>query len=118
MFDFFNEFFKSDFAKNHVIVIIITVIMLLAIGAFLMWLYMSKIYMKCLKNENAELKKKVECLNDKIVSLEKELKEVAANRDTLLVQNDRLSFYDKMTKAKKVAENEDADAAIEQFINK
>ena len=118
MFDFFNEFFKSDLAKNHVIVIIITVIMLFAIGAFLMWLHMSKIYMKCLNNENVELKNKVKCLNDKIDSLENKLKEVTANRDILLVQNNKLSFYDKMAKAKKVAENEDADAAIEQFINK
>lgn len=118
MFDFFNDFFKSDLAKNNVIVIIITVIMLLAVGALLMWLYMSKIYMKCLKNENVELKKKVESLNDKYVLLEKELKEITANRNTLLAQNDRLSFYDKMTEAKKVAENEEVDAAIEQFINK
>lgn len=118
MFDFFNEFFKSDLAKNNIIVVIITVIILLAIGSFLMWLYMSKLYMKCLKNENVDLKKKVENLNNKNVLLEEELKEITENRNTLLTQNKRLSFYDEMTKNKEVAENEEIDAAIEPFINK
>lgn len=118
MFDFFNDFFKSDLAKNNIIVIIITVIILLAIGAFLMWLYMSKLYMKCLYNENADLKKSVESLNDSIVLLEKELKEITENRNTLLEQNKKLSFYDDMTKAKEIAKDEETDPAIEQFINK
>lgn len=118
MYDFFNDFFKSDLAKNNVIVIIITVIMLLAIGAFLMWLYMSKIYMKYLNNENIELKKKAESLNAEKVSLEKKLKEITASRNSLLEQNNKLSFYEKITKAKEAAENEETDSAIEQFINK
>lgn len=117
MFDFFDEFFKSEFAKNNIIAIIITVILLLIVGAVLMWLYMSKIYMKCLNNENVDLKKKVENLDDKIISLEKELKEVTENRDELLEKNNRLSFYDKMAKVKEIAENEETDSAIEQFIN-
>lgn len=117
MFDFFNDFFKSDLAKNNIIVVILTVIMLLAIGAILMWLYMNKIHMKCINNENVELKKNVENLNDTIVLLEKKLKEITANRDTLLEQNNKLAFYDKVNKTQEIAKNEETDPAIEQFIN-
>lgn len=54
----------------------------------------------------------------KIISLlEKELEKVIANRNELLNQVDRLSFYDTMMKHKEVSEKEEIDAAVKQFIN-
>lgn len=117
MFDFINEFFKSGLAENDILVVIVLLIMTLMVGAFLMWLYMSKIYMKCVRNENAQLKEEVDALSEKVVSLEEELEKMTANRDDLLAQDDRLSFYDKMVRAREVAENEETDSAIDQFVN-
>lgn len=117
MFDYLDSFFKSNLAKNNIIAITIAVIVLLVIGAVIMWFYMSKIHMKCVINENEDLKKKVENMNNKIISLEQELKNVTENRDALLKMNDRLSFYNKMAKAKEFAENEEIDSAIEKFLN-
>lgn len=118
MFDFFNEFFNSELAKNNILVIIITAVMLMVIGAFLMWLYMAQINMKCMENENVELKKDVKSSAEEIRVLKMQLSEVTADRDRLLEQNSKLAFYNNLIRAKEAAENDEVDSAIEQFISK
>ena len=125
MFDFFNEFYKSELAKNNIAIIVVSIILLLMAGACIMWLYMSKIYLKSVQNDNADLKKQnselkgnVETLNNRIITLQAELAEVKQDRDDLLKTSDQLCFYYQMKKMEKMKKEDSIDPALDQFIRK
>lgn len=117
MFDFFDAFFKSEMANNNIIVNIVIAIMLLVFGAVLMWFFMSKVYTNILKKNNSILEIEVVNLNKKIILLENELKELKEDRDNIIAQSDKISYFHELTKVEEFDKKEEIDPAIEQFIN-
>ena len=77
---------------------------------------MTKISMKCMINENEELKKRNVELEKKCNSLEVELHEAKEKNDKLLEINNRLAFYDKIEKRESFVQRDEIDPAIEKFI--
>lgn len=117
LYNVINEFCKLDFVKNHIVSFIIIAIVLIAVGAAMMYLYMSKIYMKYIINKNSDLKKKNKDMTTEIASLKNNLREVTKSRDELLEMNDKLSFYYEMRKTQENAQNGEIIPAIQTFIN-
>ncbi len=114
MFDFFNEFFQSELVKNNVIVVVIISLFLVILGAGTMWLYMSKIYMKTLENENASLKDANEEMKSNLVKIQNDYDILKARFDSLVSSSKRLQFMDEQY----VARNTDtSDSALDEFVN-
>ena len=113
MFDFFNEFFQSELVKNNIATVIIISILLILIGAGLMWLYMSKIHMMRLENENADLKRENEKIKSDIQEVTKAYKDLEERLKSLTASSDRLKFLDEQY----IARNTDmSDSALEEFL--
>ena len=113
MFDFFNEFFQSELVKNNIATVIIISILLILIGAGLMWLYMSKIHMMRLENENADLKRENEKVKSDIQEVTKAYKDLEERLKSLTASSDRLKFLDEQY----IARNTDmSDSALEEFL--
>lgn len=113
MFDFFNEFFQSELVKNNAVALSAIAILLLAIGAFGMWLYMSKFYCIHLTNENAELKKKYTELEECNQKTEVRLKEMTRQRDAIQKELSKETLHELLQSTGPVN-----DTALEQFIKK
>ena len=96
MFDFLNEFFKSDLAKNHIAAIIITVILLLGIGFFLGWVYLKFIYYKIKFNKMEETNKLNSELKKENSEFKKENSELKKENEELKTQLKQQSFGDEM----------------------
>ena len=113
MFDFFNEFFQSELVKNNTVVLSVTAILLVTIGALGMWWYMSKFYSIRLENENAELKKKYAELKEYNQKNEARLEEMTRQRDALQKELSKEMLH-------KLLNNTDTpiDSALEQFAKK
>lgn len=114
MFDFFNEFLQSDLAKDNKIAFSVTAVLLLIVGAGLMWLFMSKIYMKSLENSVDELKKKNEKMESDFKELQRKFDQMAARHKALLESSDRLKFYDEQYVARNV---DTTDPALDEFTD-
>ena len=113
MFDFFNEFFQSELVKNNAVALSAIAILLVAIGAFGMWLYMSKFRSIQLINENAELKKKCTELKECNHKIEASLEEMTRQRDAFQKELSKETLH-------KLLNNTDieVDIALEQFAKK
>lgn len=113
MFDFFNEFFQSELVKNNAVALSVIAILLVAIGAFGMWFYMSKFYSVHLTNENAELKKKYTELKEFNQKIEAKLEETTRQRDALQKALSKETLH-------KLLDDTDivVDTALEQFVKK
>ena len=114
--EFTEEFFKSEYVQDNIVAIISMLVISFLLGAVIVWLYMTKIYMKCVLNDRRDLEKENKVLCDNVEQLQTELNEVKANRDMLLSKSKELAFFDSLDKAKK-AQN-DIDPALELFIRK
>lgn len=110
MFDFFNEFFQSELVKSNAVALSAIALLLVTIGAFAMWLYMSKVYSIRLTNENAELKKKYAELKECNQKNEARLEEMTRQRDALQKELSKETLH-------KLLNNTDSpiDSALEQF---
>ena len=65
MFDFFDEFFQSEFAKNHTLAIVMIGVLAFIIGFFIGWVYLKFIHYKVKFN-------KMEKINELNTDLEAE----------------------------------------------
>lgn len=114
MFDFFNEFFQSDLVKHNVVAFTMIAILLIVIGAGLMWLYMSKIYMKSLENRNNKLNEEIERIKSELDKLQNAHGTLKARHEALVSESMRLRFMDEQY----VARNTDmSDGALNEFVN-
>lgn len=112
MFDFLNEFFKSELAQNNCISILVMIFGSFFLGGFLTWLFMKFVYMKILENKrhslevkNAKLQSCLSDLNDKYEKLE-------TRHSKLLESSKKLDFIDDLNVANSV---DDADPALDSF---
>lgn len=112
MFEFFDNFFKSALAKNNVISIIIIIAVLIAIGALLMWLYMSKIHLKLQIN-------KIQCLEDLLKQKDKTISDLNEqlmvskhNLSELMSQSEEFAFFNQLQKSA-----DENDPAIQEFVH-
>lgn len=81
MFNFFDEFFKSDLAKNNILLIIALIAIFIIFGGLLVWLYHRFFKNKSVHDEKNELKKQLEeeqqrskILEEKVNQLKEDLK--------------------------------------------
>ena len=114
MFQFFEDFFKSEYVQDHIIATILMLVIFLILGAVIMWFFMTKIYMRCILNEKEDLKKKNQELNNSAEQLKLELTEVKAHMEVLLSKSKELAIFDSIVKAQK--SEKDIDPALQQFI--
>ena len=115
MFDFFNEFFQSDLVKNNIVTVIAIAVLLIVIGAGLMWLYMTRIYMKSLGNENTGLKKENEKIKSDLEKMDKEYTLLKERLEALIASSKRLKFMDEQHIARNT---ETTDSALDEFLRK
>lgn len=114
MFQFIDEFFKSEYVQDHIVATILMLVIFLILGATIMWLFMTKIYMRCILNEKEALKKKNQELNDSAEQIKGELTELKAHMEILLSKSKELAIFDSMVKAHQ--SEKDIDPALQQFI--
>lgn len=114
MFDFFNEFFRSELVKNNIALLVIMALLILVIGAGAMWFYMTKIYLKTVENRCDTLETKCRRLEEQFAEKEKEFQNLKQRHDALMSASDKLRFMDMQY----IARNTDiTDSALNEFVN-
>lgn len=113
MTDFLFDFFQSDIVKEHMGAIIGALLLAFLLGAFLTWLYMEKIHMKCVINENADLTQKKELLEKEIEENKECIAQLQTKNKKLLEDKQEFRFYEEMRAAR---EPDKVDEALESFL--
>lgn len=113
MFDFFNEFFQSEFAKNNVGVVVFAIAILIFIaGAASMWAYLNFIHFKIQINEKKKTDEENKLLTDNNAILQNRVNELVKENQDLKEQLHRQNFSEDMKDYNKNKDNID-DAVLE-----
>lgn len=112
MFDFFNEFFQSEFVKNNVVKVVAVAIVLFIAGAALMWAYLTFIHFKIQINEKKKTDEKNKLLTDDNIELQNEVNKLQKENKELKEQLHRQNFSEDMETYNENKDNVD-DAVLE-----
>lgn len=114
MFDFFNEFFQSEFVKNNVVKVAAVAIVLFIAGAASMWAYLNFIHFKIQINEKKKTDEENILFKKDNINLQNEVNRLKKENKDLKEKLHRQNFSEDM---KTYNENKDnTDEAILEFI--
>ena len=112
MFDFFNEFFQSEFVKNNVVKVVSVAIVLFIAGAASMWAYLNFIHFKIQINEKKKTDEENKLLTKDNINLQDEVNKLQKENKDLKEQLHRQNFSRDMKTYNENKDNID-DAVLE-----
>jgi len=116
LFDFLNEFFKSEFVKDNVGGVVAVAIVLFIAGAALMWAYLTFIHFKIQINEKKKTDEKNKLLTYDNIELQNEVNKLQKENKDLKEKLHRQNFSEDMEIYNE--NKDDIDDAVSELITK